>query len=399
VPSETAKFRKYPRIRAPKAMWVAWKSSAQTTTSRAEVMGLGGLFLQAAKTPSDGSTIDLIFDLPTGQVRGRAIVRNSVPGKGMGIQFVQMKPEDRAKLHRFLSSPEQAAQQAGVVAPGASAQKANANLERLQAAAAKAAASVAALSARSRLAISPKREKAARLRFEREVRQLIEMTGKATYYQLLEVTSDSTSSQVKKKYYALARKFHPDNHMGNRYLVAPLKDLMVVISEAYKTLGNEERRAAYDKRLAGMGGFTMHRGKSDATGDIDAWMERANECLRAKNFVGSIVWLRKCLEASPEQASYHALLARSLGTIPQYQDEAIDLFQKAIEMDPWKVPVYFQFAELLEDMQLPERVHAVYSKLLEISPTDARAHERLAELEADGIGDKPLISHFFGRKN
>src|ERR1700733_15966118 len=100
-------------------MWVAWKSSAQTTPSRAEVMGLGGLFLQAAQTPSDGSTIDLIFDLPTGQVRGRAIVRNSMPGKGMGIQFVQMKPEDRAKLHRFLSSAEVSAQQAGVLAPGA----------------------------------------------------------------------------------------------------------------------------------------------------------------------------------------------------------------------------------------------------------------------------------------
>ncbi len=119
MPSEVEKFRKYPRIRAPKGMWVAWKSSAQTTTSRAEVMGLGGLFLQAAKTPSDGSTIDLIFDLPTGQVRGRAIVRNSKPGKGMGIQFVQMKPEDRAKLHRFLSAAEQVSAQIPVTAPAA----------------------------------------------------------------------------------------------------------------------------------------------------------------------------------------------------------------------------------------------------------------------------------------
>jgi hypothetical protein len=101
VASETAKFRKYPRLRAPKGLWVAWKSSAQTTTSRAEVMGMGGLFLQAAQAPSDGSYIELIFDLPTGQVRGRAIVRDSTPGKGMGIQFVQMKTEDRAKLNRF----------------------------------------------------------------------------------------------------------------------------------------------------------------------------------------------------------------------------------------------------------------------------------------------------------
>src|SRR5271156_6889734 len=103
---EPAIQRKYPRIRAPKGMLVGWKSTGQTSTSWAGIMGLGGLYLHAANPPREGSTIELMFDLPTGQVRGRAIVRDSTPGKGMGIQFVQMKPEDRAKLNRFLSALE-----------------------------------------------------------------------------------------------------------------------------------------------------------------------------------------------------------------------------------------------------------------------------------------------------
>jgi hypothetical protein len=213
-------------------MWVAWKSSAQTTTSGAVVMGLGGLFLHAPKCPSDGSTIELIFDLPSGQVRGRAIVRDSIPGKGMGIQFVQMKPEDRAKLHRFLTA-EEISQKAAGIAPAANAQPAASGIA--------AARSAIPLSARWRLAVSPGSKKAAQARFEREVSQLIELTGKSTYYQLLEVTSDSPGVQVKKNYYSLVRKFHPDNHMGNRELITPLKNLMVVISEAYKTLANDGR--------------------------------------------------------------------------------------------------------------------------------------------------------------
>ena len=386
--SETAKFRKYPRLRAPKGLWVAWKSAAQTTTSRAEVMGLGGLFLQAAQAPSDGSYIELIFDLPTGQVRGRAIVRDSKPGKGMGIQFVQMKPEDRAKLNRFLSALEISQPAAApAAAPGPAIPR-------------PAVSHTAAVHPSNwQLVISRGSQKAAQLRFEREVSQLIEMTGKATYYQLLEVTSDTPGDQVKKNYYSLVRKFHPDNHMGNRELITPLKNLMVVISEAYKTIGNQEKRAAYDKRLAAMGGFSMHREKTGTEESIDEWLNRANECLRAQNFVGSIVWLRKCHEAAPESALYLAMLARSLGTIAQYEEEAVGLFQKAIELDPWKVPVYLQFAELLEEMQLLERACDVYSKLLEISPTNAKAHERLAELQAEGKGEKQLISHFFSRKN
>lgn len=379
---EPAIQRKYPRIRAPKGTLVGWKSMGQTTASRAEIMGLGGLFLHAANPPREGSTIELMFDLPTGEVRGRAIVRNVAPGKGMGVQFVQMRPEDRAKLDRFLSG-QKVSQNGSTVAPAANRRPANAR------------------SADSQLAISPGREKAAQLRFEREVRQLIELTGKATYYQLLGVTSESPGSQVKKSYYGLARKLHPDNHMGNRELITPLKELMVIISEAYKTLGNVEKRAAYDKRLAAMGGFSMHREKTGTRESIEEWLERANECLRAQNFVGSIVWLRKCVEAAPEHALYRALLARSLGTVPQYHDEAIEHFQKAIELDPWKEPVYVQFAELLEFMQLPERIRVVYSKLLEINPTHAKACEWLAAPDAEEPGDKPspLISRLFGGKN
>jgi tetratricopeptide (TPR) repeat protein len=363
-------------------MLVGWKSMGQTSASRAAIMGLGGLYLHAANPPREGSTIELMFDLPTGEVRGRAIVRNVEPGKGMGVQFVQMRPEDRAKLDRFLSG-QRVSPTPPAAAPAANRRPANAQ------------------SANSQLAISPGSEKAAELRFEREVRQLIELTGKATYYQLLGVTSESSGGKVKKSYYALARKLHPDNHMGNPELITPLKELMVVISEAYKTLGNEEKRAAYDKRLAALGGFSMHREKTGTAESIEEWLERANECLRAQNFVGSIVWLRKSVEAAPEQALCHALLARSLGTVPQYHDEAIEHFQKAIDLDPWREPVYVQFAELLETMQLPVRARAVYSKLLEINPTHPRACEWLAALDAEEKGEKPpaLISRLFGGKN
>ena len=379
---EPANRRKYARIRAPKGMLVGWKAAGQTTATRAETMGLGGLYLHAANPPSKGSMIELIFDLPTGEVRARAIVRFSTPGKGMGIQFVQMRPEDRAKLHQYLSQ-QVVSQKTPAAAPTADSRPTNSH------------------SASSQLAISPRREEAAQLRFERELRHLIELTGKGTYYQLLGVTSESPGSEVKKSYYSLARKFHPDNHVRNRELITPVKDLMVIITEAYKTLGNEEKRAAYDKRLAATGGFRMHREKTGTEESVEEWFKRANECLRAKNFVGSVVWLRKCVEAAPEQALYSAVLARSLGTLPQYQNEAIERFQKAIDLDPWREPVYVQFAELFEKMQLPGRARAVYSKLLEINPTHAKACERLAALEAQEKGEKPsaLISHLFGRKS
>jgi tetratricopeptide (TPR) repeat protein len=356
--------RKYPRIRAPKGMCVGWKSAGQTNASRAETMGLGGLYLHTPNPPSDGSTIELIFDLPTGEVRARAIVRNSVPTKGMGVQFVQMRPEDRAKLNQYLSRQE-ISQKVSALAGSRSANTRSSNVQ---------------------LAISPRREEAARSRFDRELSLLIELTGKGTYYQLLGVTAESPGSQVKRNYYSLARKFHPDRHVGNRELITRLKNLMVVITEAYRTLANPGKRAAYDKSLADMGSFRMHRQKTGTEESVEEWLKRANECLRAKNFVGSIVWLRKCTEAAPETALYRAMLARSLGTLPQYHNEAVAHFQKAIDLDPWKESVYVQLAELFDEMRLPGRARAVYSKLLEINPTHIKACEQLATLETQEKG-------------
>jgi tetratricopeptide (TPR) repeat protein len=369
--------RKYPRIRAPKGMWVGWKSAGRSGTSRAENMGLGGLFLKGTDPLRAGSTIELIFELPAGEVRARAVVRRSVPGRGMGIQFIQMRPDDRARLNRYLCG-QPTPQEVRVATAEASPQAGN-----------------------SQLALMPQTEDTARARLGREVAHLFEVTGKGTYYQLLGVTSQSPRSEVKKHYYELARNFHPDKHTGDSELNARLKDLMTIATEAYKTLENEQRRAAYDKSLAASGVLTISREKTEAEESVEEWLRRANESLRANNFVGSVVWLRKCVLAMPQKAVYHAMLARSLATLTEYRQEAIEHFQTAIDLDPWAEPVYVQLAEVFERMRLPSRARAVYAKLLEINPAHARACERLADLADEKKGNKrlPLISQLFGRKH
>ena len=36
--------------------------------------------------------------MPTGEVRARVIVRRCIPGQGMGVQFLNMTPEDHNGL-------------------------------------------------------------------------------------------------------------------------------------------------------------------------------------------------------------------------------------------------------------------------------------------------------------
>ncbi len=97
-----AKSRRYPRVGLPKGMLVAWQSTSERVVSRVSTLGLGGLFILTPDPSAVGETIKLFFEVPNGEVRARAVVRNSQPGKGMGVEFTAMGVEARARLHVLL---------------------------------------------------------------------------------------------------------------------------------------------------------------------------------------------------------------------------------------------------------------------------------------------------------
>ncbi|MGD1212582.1 MAG: DnaJ domain-containing protein [Candidatus Acidiferrales bacterium] len=387
------KRRKYPRIKVPKGMFVGWKSPGHHTVSRMQELGLGGVFVYTTEPETKGSTIELLFDVPTGEVRARAIVRHVKPSVGMGLQFVQMQPEDRARLNRYLISQQATPVAAPDTESGRSAAQPSARTPGPAPASAADVAPSTPASAPAETAPPPDEPA-----FEQELKRLLELAEDGTYYRLLGVTTDCTAGQVKKSFYSIARKFHPDHHMEQPELVKTLQHLMEVVTRAYKTLGDAEKRAAYDKKLAASGAFNLNRETTEARETLQECFARATEYLRARNFVGSVTWLRKCVELAPGDAKYRAALARSLGTVERYRNEAIQHFETAVELDPWNVKIHFQYAELCEEMQLFTRARDLYSKILVIDPTHAKGLERLAELDSRGKDKSSTFSRMFSRK-
>lgn len=94
--------RRYPRVRLPKGMLVAWQSLDGRGVSRVTTLGLGGLFLDTPDPPPAGTLLKLLFDVPEGEVRARAVVKDSQLGEGMAVAFVDMGYSDRARLNSLL---------------------------------------------------------------------------------------------------------------------------------------------------------------------------------------------------------------------------------------------------------------------------------------------------------
>lgn len=96
------KTRRYPRVSLPKGALVAWEHAGRRQVSSATVMALGGLFIATRNPPPAGEFIKLVLELPGGEVRARAMVCDSQPGKGMGIEFKSMNQNARARLHELM---------------------------------------------------------------------------------------------------------------------------------------------------------------------------------------------------------------------------------------------------------------------------------------------------------
>lgn len=97
-----AEQRRYPRVVPPKSVTVAWQSGTRRAVSYLESIGLGGLFVVTRQPVPLRSMVKVLLDLQYGEVRARAVVRRISPARGMGIEFIAMSQEDRARLNKAL---------------------------------------------------------------------------------------------------------------------------------------------------------------------------------------------------------------------------------------------------------------------------------------------------------
>ncbi|WP_058486182.1 DnaJ domain-containing protein [Defluviitalea phaphyphila] len=67
------------------------------------------------------------------------------------------------------------------------------------------------------------------------------------YYKILQVSKNATIEEIKKAYRKLAKKFHPDANNNDPKAEERFKE----IGEAYKVLGDETKKAEYDRKMFG----------------------------------------------------------------------------------------------------------------------------------------------------
>jgi tetratricopeptide (TPR) repeat protein len=214
--------------------------------------------------------------------------------------------------------------------------------------------------------------------FLAEVDRILHPAGATTYYRLLGVESNTPRSEVKKHFYQLARRFHPDHHMDHPEWTPRLLRLMEGLTTAYKTLSDDETKKEYDLSLMRAADEEPRNSRKPA----QDYLDKAQECMAEKNFAGCILWLHRAIEFEPNSSIHRTMLGRCLSAIPEYRREAVEQFELAIQLDPCNLAAHLHYGELLEQLNVPWRARFHYLRVLEIDVNHWEARHRLSLLDA-----------------
>lgn len=100
-----------------------------------------------------------------------------------------------------------------------------------------------------------------------------ERTGRRSYYDLLQISTQAGDTVLQAAYRALARLYHPDLSQ-----IPTAAQEMRELNEAYETLSEPRRRAIYDL------GLKQHR--FDAESDARSGLRRRTACWRCSDVLG-----------------------------------------------------------------------------------------------------------------
>jgi curved DNA-binding protein CbpA len=204
-----------------------------------------------------------------------------------------------------------------------------------------------------------------------------------TLYDLLEVAKTATDEEIKKAYFVMARRFHPDrfDRAAAAQHKAAIDEVFDSITNAYRVLSSKEKREAYDSRAPAGG----QEEAQDSVKKADIKFRQGKTLFGMDRFDEAMAFLEEAIRLRRDKADYFLLLAMAEAKIPSYVKKAESDFLTAIRLEPWNPEGYMGLGFLYKNEGLQTKAIRQFEKALEVEPEHVQARHELQEL---GVGPK-----------
>jgi curved DNA-binding protein CbpA len=255
------------------------------------------------------------------------------------------------------------------------------------------------------------------------MKELLALALGETHYALLGVTRSSTTADVKRAYYSLARRLHPDRlrRAADADEQQRIDAAFAKIAQAYDVLKDSKLRASYDLKIEKMrsssksGDADAHQdsthtdtlprteapranadasaGREDASataGDAQSEQSRNEEAEQKfrqgldayakKEFAAARLLFGEAARLAPRRARYRAHFGRALARDKATRRQAETELLAAVSLNALDASFRVMLAELYRDVGLRRKAEAQLERAITLEPTNAEARALLEEL-------------------
>lgn len=217
------------------------------------------------------------------------------------------------------------------------------------------------------------------------------------YYDFFALPPDAPTADVKKAYFGLAKRFHPDLYRRETdpTVHGRVQSAFTKVAHAYDTLKDESLREVYDFKIRKEIAEMVERQKSGATVEeirevveaevkIDQAAESFNHgfnLLMDDEYEAAVPHLARAVFFEKNNARYHAYYGKALAADAHQSHRAEAALQTAVKLDNENADYRIMLAEFFIGIGFVKRAEGELNRLLTIAPNNPDARTLLNSLK------------------
>lgn len=216
----------------------------------------------------------------------------------------------------------------------------------------------------------------------RQLREHRDAQSDQSHFEILGVSDDASSAEIRSAFVKLAREFHPDRYRGVSPEATRLAaEIFAGVSAAHDVLSDPKSRQTYASQRRRGSSVEAEREEVMRVLGAEAEFSKGEECLKRRNHQAALEHFSKAVEMNPEEGEFHGFYGWSLFLSqqqdPSVQAQAVEHLERAIGLAPRSVTGYYYLGRLRRTCGDEAEAGKMFRKVIEISPEHVEAAQEL----------------------